>query len=277
VKRLLATLLLLAIAARAENWAPNLTTTATWNNNATNADRSADRIGAFQTTADVIANERYAFGRDDSVHLGFHGNVEWWPRYYQGLFTMAAGARADWQHKFGLGALAPVFAVELAGDFVAAKDTGRRGTSAGVSVVLRKRFNDLWKASFTVDSSQMYARYAVYDRQGTQGTLEVSRDLTEVSRLAVAVFHRSGDVLSYATPPRPDIVPLAPNRLLTDTWRRSLVAYSVDAKTTGAKLSYIHALDQASAVVVGYEYRKTEREVLNYVNHLVSVGLVHQF
>jgi hypothetical protein len=276
VKRLLATLLLLVVAARAENWAPNLTLGATWNNNATNADRSADRISTVQTTADVVANERYAFGRDDAVHFGLHAAGEWWPRY-QGLATGELGARADWQHKFGLGALPPVFAVELAGDYVAAKETGRRGNSAGVTIAFRKRFNDLWRASLSQEFNRMFARYAVYDKEGAQTTLELGRDLTEVSRLTFSLFYREGDIVSYATPPRPDIVPLAPNRMLTDTFDRSLVAYSIDAKTTGTKLAYIRALDQASALVVGYEYRKTARDSLSYVNQLVSLALVHQF
>jgi hypothetical protein len=269
-------LLFAASVARADHWEPNATITATWQDNATNANRAIDKIAAFQTTADIIGNERYSLTRDDAAHLGFHAAGEWWPRY-KDLMTGALGVRADWEHKFGLGALAPVFSVELAGDLVAAKETGRRGTSTGVSVALRKRFNDLWKASFTVDFNQMYARDAVYDRQGTQGTLEVGRDLTEVSRLTLAVFQRSGDIVSYATPPRPDIVPLAPNRLTTETFRHSLVAYSVDAKTIGAKISYIHALDESSAIVAAYECRKTDRDVLRYVNQLVSLALVHQF
>src|SRR5262249_15343380 len=159
--------------------------------------------------------------------------------------------------KFGLGALAPVFSIELRGDQVAARETGRRGTSAGIAIALRKRFNDRWKASLTQDFSQMYARHAVFDRQGAQTTIEVSRDLSDVSRLTLSAFFRAGDVVSYATPPRPDIVLLAPNRMPLDTFRRPFVAYSIDAQTHGAKLAYIRALDESSAVVVGYEYRRT--------------------
>jgi hypothetical protein len=277
VKRLiLSAILILTVVARADQWSPNLTLTTTWQDNASNADRDADQIGALQVTGEVVANERYSIGRNDSAHLGFHFAGDWWPRY-QGLMTGAMGARAEWAHKFGLGALAPVFSVELAGDLVAAKETGRRGTSTGVSIVLRKRFNDLWRASLTQEFNQMYARYAVYDKQGAQTTLEIGRDLTEVSRLTVSAFYRSGDIVSYATPPRPDIVPLAPNRMTVDTFQRPFVAYSVDARTHGAKLAYIRALDENSAVILGYEYRRTERDSLSYVNQLVSLALVHQF
>jgi hypothetical protein len=273
---ILVTLALAPFAARADQWSPNLTLTATWHDNASNADRAADKISTWQTNADIVANERYGLTGADAVHLGFHLGGDWWPDY-RNLMTGAAGVRADWEHKFGLGALAPILSVELAADQVAARETGRRGTSSGVTVALRKRFNDLWKASLRTEFSQMYARSAVYDRDGTQTTLEVSRDLGEVSRLTLSVYHRSGDIVSHATPPRPDIVALAPNRMPVDTFGRPFVAYSIDARTTGGKLAFIRALDQASAVIAGYEVRRTERDALRYVNQLVSVALVHQF
>ncbi len=277
MKRLLALLLTgLALVARADQWAPNLTLTTTWQDNASNSDRAADKISAWQINADIVANERYGLTGSDAVHFGFHVGGDWWP-HYRNLLSGAVGVRADWEHKFGLGALAPIFSVELSGDQIAARETGRRGTSASVAFALRKRFNDAWKASLTQDFSQLYARYAVYDRQGATTTLEVSRDLGEVSRLALSAFFRAGDVLSYATPPRPDIVPLAPNRMPVTTFDRPFVAYSVDAHTVGGKIAYIRALDPSSAVILGYEVRRTERDALRYVNQLVSLALVHQF
>jgi len=263
-------------AAHAEGWSPNLTLTTQWNDNATNASASSDKIGALQTKADLIASERYGLTKDDSLHLGFHAGADWWPRF-DGLTRGAVGARAEWQHKFGLGALAPIFSVELAADAVGAKESGRRGTSTGVTVTLRKRFNDRWRAALTHEAARHDARFAVFDRRGNETALEIGRELDELARFTLRVNYRQGDVLSYATPPRPDLVALAPNRLTVDTFGRPMVAYSIDARTIGANAAVIRALDENSAVMLGYEWRDTEHKPFRYVNHLVSLALVHQF
>jgi len=269
-------LLLAAAVARADQWAPNLTLATAWNGNASNANRADDRIGALEVAADVVANERYSLGRLDAAHLGYHASAEWWPRF-GGLFTAAAGGRVDWQHKFGLGALAPVFSVELAGDVIAAQESGRAGSSAGVTFALRKRFDNRWRASLTEELAETYARAAVFDRGGAQTTAQVGYELNESSRLTFDAFYRDGDVVSYATPPRPDIVAIAPNRMPVTTFGRAMVAYSVRAETLGTKIAYIRALTQESALVVSYEVRRTERDPLRYVNQLVSLALVRQF
>lgn len=275
----LATLFLLTLlpfTAFADKWAPNITLTATWNDNATNANRSPDQISALQTQADMIASNRYAFGRDDSFHLGLHAAGEWWPRYRR-LASAALGLRGEWQHKFGLGALAPVLSLEAGADWVAAQDGARDGTSTIGTIALRKRFNDLWRASLSQDFVEHYARAAPYDRKGTQTMLELGLDATELTRFTVAVFRYSGDVVSYATPPRPDLAALAPNRQPSAIFNRAHVVYSIDARTIGAKAGVIRALSEDTAAILGYEYRETERDPFRYVNHLVSVALVHQF
>jgi hypothetical protein len=271
-----AALFLVPAAVRADDWAPNLTLSGTWNDNASNADRAEDRLSAWQIQADVLASQRYTLRGADSLHLSFHAAAEWWPQY-NNLSGAAVGGRAAWEHKFGLGALAPVFSAELAGDFVDAHEDGRRGTTGGVTLALRKRFNNVWRGSITEEFNELYARQAVYDRAGAQTTVEVARELDEVARLTFAVFYRDGDVLSYATPPRPDLVTVAPDRMPVTTFDRDFVAYSIKAATVGARVAYIRAVTEESAVILSYEYRHTERSPLRYVNQLVSLALVRQF
>lgn len=274
------TLLLLALggstAARAQDWAPNLTVLGTWNSNATNANAPSDRIGALLTSADLIASNRYGLGRDDSVHVTLHAGTEWWPRF-NSLLLASGGARLEWRHKFGLGALAPVFSVEGSADAVAAKEAGRRGTASSVLVSLRKRFNDTWRATLLQEYAQHAAQFAVYDRTGVETALEIDHDVTEVARLTFRASYRDGDVLSYGTPPRPDLVSVAPNRRPVTTFGSPMVAYSIDARTVGLKLALTRAIDEDSAFIVGYEWRDTSRTPLRYVNHLVSLSLISQY
>ena len=148
-------------ALRADDWAPNLTLEATWLNNASNADLGGDQIDALRTRADIIAAENYALGRDDALRPIFHAGAEWWPRY-QGLTTGALGARIEWQHTFGAGPLAPVLALGGGGDFVAARESGRRGTEVLASLAARKRFGPLWRAALTHEWTQLSARAAEF-------------------------------------------------------------------------------------------------------------------
>lgn len=263
-------------ASAADDWAPNLTVSGTWNSNVTNANAPGDRLGAFLTSADLVAGTRYGIGRDDSMHLTLHGNTEWWPRFND-LLTAAGGARVEWRHKFGLGALAPVFSVEGLVDAVTAKESGRRGTSSGVLLSLRKRFNDLWRGTLSQEFARHDARFAVYDRVGAETAFELDREMSDVARLSVRASYREGDVLSYGTPPRPDLVAVAPRRRPVATFGSPRVAYSIDARTVGLRAALTRAIDEDSAVIFSYEWRETSRTPLRYLNQLISVALVHQY
>ena len=278
-RRKLALLLLVvasALCGRAEEWAPNITLTAGWQSNATNAHLDSDQVDSLQVMADGVASHRYAFGTADSLHLTGHLAAEWWPRY-EGLQTGAIGARTEWRHKFGLGAMAPVLSAEIAGDLIAAKEEGRRGSRLGFTVAFQKRFNDVTRVTVAHELAQRYARVAVFDHEANETSLTLDRDFGSLKRLTFSVHHRDGEVVSYATPPRPDLVALASSRVEVDTFDRPMVAYSIDARTWRARVAFARALDEHSAIVGAYEWRNTERKPLRYVNHLVSIALVHQF
>ncbi|MDO8542900.1 MAG: hypothetical protein Q7S40_20855 [Opitutaceae bacterium] len=261
---------------QAQDWAPNLTLTSTWHDNATNAKPAADQISALQFEADMVASKRFSVGRDDSLHPTAHFAGEWWPRF-NGLNRAAAGARLEWRHKFGLGALAPVFSIEGGANVVAARESERRGTSTVLLATIRKRINHALRFALTQEFSDYNARAAVFDRQGAETAVEVGRDVTTSSRVTLRFSYRDGDVLSHATPPRPDLVALAPNRVSIGTFGRELTAYSIEARTFGARLGVVHAVDTDTALMAVYEVRQTRREPLRYLNQLVSVAIVHQF
>src|SRR5258706_14108449 len=103
--------LALSVSVRADDWAPNLTASAIWHSNATQANRSADQLDSLEIKGDILASQRYPFGRDDSLHLSGHFAGDWWPRY-NGLLGGAAGGRGEWRHKFGGDAHPPHAALE---------------------------------------------------------------------------------------------------------------------------------------------------------------------
>jgi hypothetical protein len=260
----------------AVEWAPNLTTTATWDTDATNANRSSDIIAALELRADATLTHRFALGRDDALLVGGQLAAEAWPRF-SGLDTAALGPRLAWRHKFGLGALAPVFSLELAADAVASNESARNARAGSVTFAWRQRLDDGTRVALTHERARLDAREFVFDRTGGETALEIARDLDERWSLALAARWREGVVLSYATPPRPDLVALARVRVPNSTFDRPFVAYSLDAHTLAGALTLGRALDEATALSFGYEWRQTERRPLRYVNHLVSATLSRQF
>lgn len=263
-------------AALPAGWAPNITTTATWNSNATNAGRASDTIGAFQLRADADLTHRFSLGLDDALFSSARLGLEAWPRF-DGLDRATLGPRLAWQHKFGLGPLAPVFTTTLAADAVFARESDRAGLAGSVTFALRKRFDEATRLSLAHERTRHDARAFVFDRTGHETALEIARELDEHWSLAFTARWREGDVLSYATPPRPDLVALAKVRVPSNTFGRPFVAYSLDARSLTGALAFSRALDELSVLTFGYDYRVTTRGSLRYVNHLVSAGLVRQF
>lgn len=272
----LAATLTFALTGRAEDWAPNLTLTGAWHDNASNGIASADQIDSLQLHADVVASQRYSFGRHDALHLTAHFAGEWWPRFDQ-LLGGAAGARAEWRHMFGVGKLAPTFSIEGCVDAVTARETGRRGTSSGVMVELRKRLNTHWRVALSHEFARFDARYAVYDRTSSETAVELGYDLNDLSRLIVTGRYRDGDVVSYAENPSAELAALARVSQPVDTFDRPLIASSFDARSWAARVAFVRALDEFSAIVVAYELGKTREQPLEFTNQILSVAIVHQF
>lgn len=273
---LLGLVLAASAATAADNWAPNFTGSAVWHSNATNADQSDDQLESLQLNADILASQRYPFGRDDSVRLSAHFAGDWWPSYRE-LLRGAAGGRAELRHQFGADPLAPVIAIEGAADIVETPESGRRGFSTGVKASLRKRLNDLTRATVWHEVSWYNARLGTYDFGASETAFEIDRDLTRTTRLTFAGSFRTGDILTYATGFRPDLEDRAPHRIETNTFDRPMTAYRIDALTWSGRLSLVRALDDSSAIQLAYEYRRSTRGPLSFPDHLLSVSIIHQF
>lgn len=262
--------------SRADDWAPNLTVHAIWHDNASNAESSADQIDSLALGTDILSSQRYKFGPQDALQLTGHFAGEWWPRY-EALLTGAAGGRAAWQHTFGTGKLAPVASAEIGGDLFESHESGRRGTAAALTFALRKRFNDHWRGAVTQQFDRRYARAAVFDQEAAETTIELAYDLSDVTRLTIGALYRDGDVVTYSGNPRGEVAAIASAERALDTFGRPMTAYSVDARTWGAKASLVRALDESSAIIASYEWRSTEGKPVQFMNQRLSIAVVTQF
>lgn len=264
---------LLSVASA--HWDSQLTTRALWNSNVSNSDRSADVIGALQFNAEAGASRRIPLGPDDTLWAGAGLAAEATPRFDE-LDRAALGPRLTWQHKFGLGAFVPLLSLELAADAVAARDADRAGFAGSAALSCRQRLNPSTRLALTYELARHDARERVFDRTGGEIRGEITYDFDERWRLTGSLSLRQGDVLSYAVPPRADLVPLAKIRQPVSTFGSPRIAYSLAAQSLEGGVALAHRWKSAS-VVFSYHYRETERHPLRYLNHLVSVTWMHQF
>jgi hypothetical protein len=265
----------LTAGARAANWAPNLTTSATWDSNASQARSSSVQIDGLEIQADVLASESVALGPQDALHGTAHLNATWWPRFER-LNTAAAGARGEWRHRFGPGPFASELGIGIGGDAIAARDPGRRGTSGALLFRFDKHLTDVARLTLRQAFTRDYARAEVYDGKAAQTTLELARELTDLARLVLGVDWRKGDLASHSQP-RSDFDDVARTSAEVNTFRTPLIAYAVNARTISGRAAIIRALDAASALIVAYEYRDTSGGPVRFQNHRASLALVHQF
>ncbi|MDB6126185.1 MAG: hypothetical protein JWM35_81 [Verrucomicrobia bacterium] len=264
-------------AAEPSGWAPNVAITATWNSNATNADRGFDEISALLLQAEVdIFPTRIPLGHDDALFLSGGVALEAWPRF-DGLDRVTFGPRVGWQHKFGLGALAPVLRFEVSVDVVDARDEERSGLAGSGRLLWRQRLDEATQITISYERIRHHARDELYNQTAGEAAAEISRELDEHWSVAAKAKWRQGDVLSYASPPRPDLVALARDRDTVDVFGKPLIAYSLDARSLGGSLALTRSLDERTALSFAYEVRVTERSPLRYVNHLVSAAINRQF
>ena len=265
-----------ALRATAADWAPQLTATATWEENATNANQAVDRVDALQLATSLMIEQRAGLTRELALLYGAQLEAESWPRFDQ-LDRIAAGPTLALRYKDGLGPLAPTFTLRAAGTLSAARDFGRAGPAGSLSLIYAQGLTDTTHLTAGVTGTRLDAHESVYARSDVEGFVECAYDFDANWRLRLSARWRHGDVLSYATPPRPDLVGLARERTDNDTFAPSMFVYSLDAHTVSGAVLLSRALDEATSLNLGVEWRETTRTPLLYVNRLVSLGVTRQF
>jgi hypothetical protein len=263
-------------AVIAADWAPQITAAATWDDNVTNANRADDRIGALDFSGTFAIGQRTGLTRELALLYGAQVDAEAWPRF-DGLDRVAAGPTVALRYKNGLGPTAPTLTLRAAGSVSAADESGRAGPEGNLSLTYDQGLTDTTRVTAGIIAARLAARDSVFTRGGVEGFMELSHDLDANWRLLLSARWRDGDVLSYATPPRPDLVNLARVRVNDATFGRPMVAYSLQAHTVGGTLALTRALDAVTSLKFGFEWRETTREPLLYVNRLVSLSVTRQF
>ena len=88
---------------------------------------------------------------------------------------------------------------------------------------------------------------------------------------------RYGDVVSYATPPRPDLAAIAEVKEPTDVFGAERMVYRFDAWTHSVRAGIEQDLTTWMKLRLAYRFEFTQRGSLNYANQIGEIGLRFKF
>jgi hypothetical protein len=176
-------------------------------------------------------------------------------------------------------AVAPTFTLEGAGEWLAAREPGRTGRLGLLAISARQRLATDWVARIRHEHSRNDARATAFDRTARESTVAIEWEVASGWRLSAAAAYRQGDVLAYATPPRPDILRVGRAAGLVTTFdrERPMMSYVIYARTVSWRLESAHSLGADQTLAVAAEYRDTTRGAVTYLNRNLSLGLGRRF
>jgi hypothetical protein len=107
----------------------------------------------------------------------------------------------------------------------------------------------------------------------------LSFDVTSSLQISLGYAYRYGDVVSYAVPPRPDILRLASEEQIVTTFGTDplYTAYRLQASTHSVSVSARYFVAKYLSVLVSYEYAATSHDPLEYENHLIEAKVAFAY
>ena len=271
----LACWLLLATSAPAD-WVLDLRTDVLYDDNLSHSNREADERDDGSNGAAIHAG-RFDQLTDD-LRLAVTADVAartWWQ--YGDFNEVAAGGTASLRYRFGLGALAPFLRVEGSAAYAAVEDELQAGGRYRAGVTIGKRLTERLALDLSYGYEQREGRLRVFEQKGHTLSVRAAFDLTSTTQVSAGYQVRWGEVVSYAMPPRPDVVALANARLPVRTFGDPYVAYNLDARTHTFWCGLSQALTDWLAVSVRYEHQATARGHLHYRNNLFTAAIDASF
>ncbi len=265
-------LFLLGTSAAQGDWIRDFRGEVSYEDNLSNSSRAADERDDFSFAG------RVKFGRfgELSDDLRFTLTADLDARAfarYSDFNSVTIGSTAALRYRLGIGAMAPFVRVEASGGYAAVQQSLQSGGRFRTGITLGKRFTE----RLALDASYFYEEIGgeirVFDRCAHAFALKGAFDLTQRTRLSAGYELRTGEVLSYAVPPRPDIVALANDRRTVDTFGPPYVAYNFDALTNSLSLGVSQALTESLSLNARYEWRYTTRSHLSYSNNVLHLSI----
>lgn len=265
-------LLFLGVNGAQGDWIRDFRGDVSYNDNLSNSNRSADERDDFFFTGRVALG--WFGGLTDDLRLTAMADLDGRAfARYDDFNSLTISSSAALRYRFGLGAMAPFVRVEASGGYAAFHQSFQSGGRFRTGITVGKRIVE----RLVLDASYFYEEIGgeirVFDRFSHIFALNAAFDLSERTRLSAGYELRGGEVVSYAVPPRPDIVAIANARRTVDTFGQPYVAYNFDAVTNILSLGVSQALTESLSANARYEWRRTNRSDISYTNNILQLSI----
>jgi hypothetical protein len=264
-------LLTMTLSVAQAEWRFDAETAGLYNSNLSNSDRSADEKDDWAWKTDVRIGNGLQLSRNLRLNLAADLRGQLWDRF-DAFNEIGAGASAGLRYRFGLGRQAPWILLEEKIGY----DRFHDSELSGWDESLRLRGGIAISERIALEVGYVFENFAApdnfYDIQGNTGLARVIVDLTSSLQVVIGYSYREGNVISYAVPPRPDIVALtSQQRTVTIFGTDPLyTAYRLRGQTHAISVTAGYALTKYWSVQLAYDYATTTHDPLQYENHLVE-------
>ncbi len=245
---------------------------ALYDSNLSRSDRSADKRDDWAWKTDL----NIGFGSQLSRNLRFNlsGEIEsqLWGQF-QAFDKISAGMSAGLRYRFGLGPLAPWIMTEGRLHYEEFSEDRRNGWNQQFVLRAGKGLTDRLSVEADYVWGDFSANDLIFDQVAQSCSIHFTYDLTSSLQISLGYVYRYGDVISYAVPPRPDILGVASVLSPIESFGTPYVAYRFKASTQTVALLLNYRLSKFVAIQLGYERSYTSRSPLDYVNNLVETKI----
>jgi hypothetical protein len=263
--------------ARAE-WRFDAETGGFYDSNLSNSDRSSDEEADWAWKTDLRIGNGFQLSRDLRLNLVADLRGHLWDQY-NAFNEIGAGASASLRYRFGLGPQAPWILLEERIGYDRFQETVRSGWDES----LRLRGGIAISERIALEAGYIFGNFAApddfFDEQGHTANARVIIDLTSSLQVVLGYTYRAGNVISYAVPPRPDILMLTSELRPVTTFGTNplYTAYRLRGQTNAVSVSAGYALTRYLSVQLAYEYAVTSHDPLQYENHLVEAKVAFAY
>ncbi len=263
----LALALLFCGSAGGTEWGLDAAISLDHSDNVSNAIESADRKSDGSATASLSVALHEQLGDYTGLALGLIAESADYFRY-SGLDNLAAGARAQLLHKFGLGPDAPRAAFTLRALHRDYHYDFRDGWQYEGGLSVARRIGERWD----VRGSVLYDKYAAdnlqpavlpgvssaaYDVAGWTFGVQAAFLLTGVDTLSFSGSRRHGSVTAV-TPPDLEILEYSDAVARDPVFSGNTIAYRIKVDSDTLSATWSHAIGRHSSVNLAYAYRRAQ-------------------
>ena len=271
-------LLAMSLSFAQAEWRFDAETGGFYDSNLSNSDRASDEEYDLAWKTDLRIGNGFQLSRDLRLNVAGDLHSAVWD-HYDAFTEIGAGASAGLRYRFGLGRRAPWILLEERIGYDRFHETVRSGWDES----LRLRGGIALSERIALEAGYIFGNFAApdnfYDIQGNTGVARIIVDLTSSLQVVLGCSYREGNVISYAVPPRPDILRITSESQPVTTFGTNplYIAYRLRGQTNAVSVSAGYALSRYLSVQLAYEYAVTSHDPLQYENHLVEAKVAFAY